>query len=337
MKELPFVTTMIVVRNEEKYIKKCLESFLEQEYPKDKYEILVIDGCSTDKTIDIVKETIKMNQDVKVTILKNEKKLLASGWNLGIKYAKGEYVVRLDAHGYAEKDFLINSVKTMLEIKDAVCVGGAMQTKALNSKGDIIANILSSPFGVGNSKFRYSDKAEYVDTVAFGLYKKAIFQKVGYFDETLKRNQDNDMHHRIREVGEKFYLNPKIKTVYYCRDSIKGMFKQAYLNGKWNIITFYKDKSSLSIRHLIPLTFVCGILFCMILGYFYNIFLWLLLGVLILHLILGIYFSTKKTKRIYSIIKMTFYYMGLHISYGLGSILSIISLPLYIKKEKVSC
>lgn len=199
MKELPFVTTMIVVRNEEKYIKKCLESFLEQEYPKDKYEILVIDGCSTDKTIDIVKETVKINQGVKVTILKNEKKLLASGWNLGIKYAKGEYVVRLDAHGYVEKDFLINSVKTILEIKDAVCVGGAMQTKALNSKGNIIADILSSPFGVGNSKFRYSDKAEYVDTVAFGLYKKKIFQKVGYFDETLKRNQDNDMHRRIKE------------------------------------------------------------------------------------------------------------------------------------------
>ena len=328
MNELPFVTAMIVVRNEERYIEKCFRSFLEQSYPKDKYEVLIIDGCSTDKTMDIVRDTYeKYGNNIQVRYFENPKLLLASGWNMGIKNARGEYVVRIDAHGYADKDFIKNSVDTMLEIKDAVCVGGSMKTEAISKKGQIIANILSCPFGVGNSKFRYSQKAEYVDTVAFGLYRKDIFEKVGYFDETLRRNQDNDMHRRIREAGGRFYLNPEIKSVYYSRDSIKGMMKQGYLNGKWNIVTFCKDPSSLSIRHLIPLAFVCGILGCLILGAFLNVFWYILISVLILHLLLGVYFSTKKTKNLLEILMMPFLFLGLHISYGIGSLLSILSIP----------
>jgi glycosyltransferase involved in cell wall biosynthesis len=336
MEEYPFVTAMIVARNEEKYIEKCFRSLLEQSYPPDRYEVLIINGLSHDDTLAIAKDTENKyacreyaNGDkfkVQVRYLQNPKKILAAGWNLGIQQAKGEYVIRIDAHGYADKDFILKSVETMLNIGDAVCVGGSIRTEAISKTGKVIAYVLSSPFGVGNSKFRYSQKDQYVDTVAFGLYKKSIFNEVGYFDETLKRNQDNDLHRRIRESGGKFYLNPEIKATYFPRETVKSMMKQGYQNGKWNIITFRIDKKSLSLRHLVPLGFVLGIIGCGILGVFNSIFWQLLLAVLILHLVLGLTFSLKKTNNPNYIMQMPWLFMLLHLSYGTGSLLSIFNI-----------
>lgn len=335
MKKLPFVTAMIVVRNEEKYIKECLYSLLQQSYPKDRYEVIVIDGCSNDMTVKIAH---KIAADYKngpiVRFLENEKKNLASGWNLGIKNAKGDLVVRIDAHGYADKDFIRKNVETIINIPDATCVGGSMETKSISKRGKLIADILSSPFGIGNSKFRYSKKAEYVDTVAFGMYRKEIFDQVGFFDETLQRNQDNDMHRRIRKAGGKFYLNPEIKSVYYARDTLKGMMKQGFKNGYWNIVTFMKDKESISIRHIIPLAFVLGIIGCLILGTFFRGFILLLAIVLCVYFALGIFFALKKSHKFIYIIMMPCMFFCLHICYGSGSLLSIICSPCSKQRRK---
>ena len=336
MLDCPFVTTMIVVRNEEKYIECCLRSLMLQNYPKDRYEILVIDGCSDDKTLEIVHRMIEDDNTsgVSIRIIKNEKLILAAGWNIGIQNALGEYVVRIDAHGYADKDFVRKSVNTILRVPDAVCVGGTLETKSLSPQGQIVADVLSSPFGIGNSKFRYSQKAEYVDTVAFGLYRKKIFDDVGYFDETLRRNQDNDMHRRIRETGGKFYLNPEIKSFYFARDFVAGMIKQGFYNGYWNIITFSKSKNSLSIRHLVPLAFVCGIICCLLVGIFVPFFFKILVMVLSVYLVLGGYFAERKNDKVCNVFFMPLMFLCLHVSYGMGSLLSIINLPLNQKRKE---
>lgn len=342
MKEYPFVTAMIVVRNEENYIKECLRSLLEQSYPAESYEILIIDGLSNDNTLAFAKETeekycYRKNESgdiaakVPVRYINNPNKLLASGWNLGINAALGDYVVRLDAHAFADKDFIFKSVETMLNVGDAVCVGGTIKTEAISKRGKLIANVLSSPFGVGNSKFRYSQKPQYVDTVAFGLYKKEIFQQVGYFDESLARNQDNDMHRRIREEGGKFYLNPQITSTYRPRETVKSMVKQGFSNGKWNIITFRKDPKSLSGRHLMPLFFVIGIIGGLTLGLVHPVFWMLLLSIMLLYFILGIVFAAKKTSKIKNILFTSVLFFLLHLAYGIGSLTSI----LLILKEKV--
>lgn len=334
MREYPFITAMIVVRNEEKYIGKCFRSLLEQNYPSDKYEVLLIDGLSEDKTLTVAMETEKNyayaktkdgTSKISVRYIENPQKILAAGWNIGIKEAKGEYVVRIDAHGYAEKDFILRSVETILKVSDATCVGGTINTEPISKKGRIIADVLSSPFGVGNSKFRYSQKEQYVDTVAFGLYKKSIFSKVGYFDETLKRNQDNDMHRRIREYGGKFYLNPEIKSTYHPRETIRSMVKQGFQNGKWNIITFRKSKNSVSIRHLVPLFFVVGIIGLSILGLWFKPFWILLISILSLHLILGLTFALLKSREVNRVMMMPILFLLFHLSYGLGSITSILN------------
>ena len=330
MDKWPFITAMIVAHNEEKYIEKCFRSLLEQSYPADCYEVLIIDGMSTDNTIALAKGTEakyailyeegKTKTKVQVRYFDNQKKILAAGWNLGIKNAQGDYVIRIDAHAYADRDFLLNSMKTMLQVKDAVCVGGSMNTETLTEKGEIIKEVLSSPFGVGGSKFRYMKKPGYVDTVAFGLYRKDVFEKLGYFDEELERTQDNDMHRRIRASGGKFYLNPEIKTVYYSRDSISKMMKQAFLNGKWTMINFKRHPGKMAIRHFIPFAFVLSILGCLLFGFvFWSFWIIMLMGIII-HLITGLYFAFKRTNKCLHRVLMPFMFFLLHFSYGTGSL-----------------
>ena len=122
-------------------------------------EIIIIDGESNDGTLDEVKsiQAEYCSDDFSISIIPNPKRILAAGWNLGIKAAKGEYVVRIDAHSVATEDFIAKSVETMMRV-NAVCVGGKLISKSLNGDDDVVSKVLSSPFGVGNSSFRVSEQ-----------------------------------------------------------------------------------------------------------------------------------------------------------------------------------
>lgn len=315
----PFVSVLLVTRNEKDYVKMSLLSLINQTYPKDKFEIIVIDGNSTDGTLDVVKELQRVykNNGIHIRIEHNPQKILSAGWNIGIKSSIGDYVVRIDAHATAETDFIEKSVKTIQRV-DAVCVGGKLTSKSLAGEEDIISLVLSSPFGVGNSSFRVSEEEGYADTAVYGLYEKAIFEKVGYFDETMVRNQDIEMHSRIKKAGGKFYFNPDIKSTYYTRNTVKKLLKQAFGNGQWNMVLLKKGSGALSIRHIVPFVFVVSGIGAIILGFIYHFFWYIGLAVLLLHLAIGLYFSYKKTKNIEQLVKMPFLFLSLHISYGLG-------------------
>ena len=324
--KMPFVSALLVTRNEKDYIRMSLMSLINQTYPKDRAEIIIIDGGSTDGTLDIVKELQELynTENFSIKVVSNPQKILATGWNIGIQTAKGEYVVRIDAHATAESDFIEKSVETIQRV-DAVCVGGKLTSKSLNGEDNVISYVLSSPFGVGNSSFRVSEDEGYVDTAVYGLYKKEIFNKVGYFDEKMVRNQDIEMHGRIREFGGRFYFNPAIKSTYYTRNTVKKMLKQAYGNGQWNMVLLKRGSRALSVRHLVPFVFVLSLIGAFICGFLHILFWILGAAVILLHLGLGILFSIKKTKKIGQILIMPFLFISLHISYGLGYIRGIIN------------
>ena len=325
MEDYPFVTVLIVARNEEEYIKSAVLSVLQQDYPKDKYELLIIDSVSSDDSMKLAEECTdeynSANEPVQVRFLENPDILLASGWNIGIKNARGEYIVRIDAHAQADRALLKKSAETFRKITDAVCVGGRLKTVPLGSSDGTIARILSSPFGVGNSKFRYSTQSGYTDTIAYGMYKKEIFEKVGFFDEAYCRNQDNEMHGRIKNAGGKFYLNADIENTYHPRDSLKLLLKQAYSNGKWNIIAMRnsKNKKGFSVRHFVPLIFLMANIILAGLSFFFKPALYLFLIMYILYFLSAVFFAAKKTKNTAKIIKMIFYFYAFHICYGAGA------------------
>lgn len=319
MTELPYVSALIVMRNERNYIKPSLMSFVNQTYPKDRYEIIVVDGCSDDGTVDIVNGIIRefSTDSFHIRLVDNPKRILASGWNIGIKAAKGEYVTRIDAHAEAAPDFIEKSVNTMLSV-NAACVGGKLDSIPVEGDDLLVSKVLSSSFGVGNSSFRVSDTAGYADTAVYGLYKKSVFEEAGYFDEKMVRNQDIDLHSRIKKAGYKFYFNPEIHSVYHTRSSVKKMVKQAYGNGKWNMVLVKKGSSALSLRHMVPFFFFTYLAVSIIGGFFFWPIWAICGGVMALYFVLGFIAGAKKVKSFVDRIKMPFLFFLLHSSYGAG-------------------
>ncbi len=328
----PFVTAMIVVRNEENYIASSIQSLLNQDYPKDWMELLIIDGMSEDKTrkvaSDIIAEWERLGNHIAVRYLENPKKNLAAGWNIGIQAARGEYTVRIDAHAQADSQMIRKCVEILQTHDDVACAGGRIEASPLTEGGRIISYVMSSPFGVGNAKFRYAAKSGYVDTVAYGVYRKSIFQTTGLFNESFQRNQDNDMHGRIKACGGKFYLDVSIVSLYHPRETVKGMMKQGFGNGKWVVVGWRRSerRDGISLRHLIPLLFLLANVFLIIGGLFLSLFRLGLLAMYIVYIALSIYFGLQKTKRLVELVQWGLYCWLFHMSYGAGSLTELLRL-----------
>lgn len=322
------VSVIVVVKNEENYIEKCLKSLICQDYPFSKYEILVVDGMSTDGTRGIV---IKFKQKYanNIKLLDNPKGSYPSGLNVGVRHSRGEIIIKIDGHVYVAKNFISKSVE-YLQKTDAVCVGGPIKTIGQGFIGKTIALVLSSPFGVGGAKFRCFPFYEgYADTVPFGAYQKKIFNQVGFYDENRFRTEDLDLHSRIRKKGGKFYLTSEIKSYYYSRATIKELIKQAFSNG-YEIITALH---AISLRHIVPFVFIVSLLLFLSISLFIEIGKYLLLSTLLVYLSVAIFFSVliSVKKGIKYILILPIIFFVFHFSYGLGSLWSIIS---KIKKIK---
>ena len=324
MTDQVIVSVVMPVYNEEKYIEKCVDSLLLQDYPIEKMEWIFVDGCSKDKTVDILKQYQKRYPDL-IKILNNPQKIVPFAMNIGISDSKGKYIVRLDAHAGYATDYISKCVY-YLENTDAENVGGVAETKANGFMGHAISKMLSSKFGVGNSEFRTNGESGYVDTVPFGAFRREVFLKYGGYDERLVRNQDNEMNFRIRKNGGKIYLANDIHLSYYCRDTIKGISDMARKNGMWNVITMKFCPGSMGVRHFIPLAFVLSVLGLSILGLIHWIF-WALLGLeLTLYLLLDVIFSLKQATRFNEFWALLILFPIFHIQYGFGSIIGITKL-----------
>ena len=331
------ISIIIPTYNEEKHIATCLDSVLESDYDKSSMEIFVVDGMSSDKTREIVKDYTKKYSYIE--LLDNPAKIVPKAMNLAINESSGEYIIRLDAHSEFPKDYfskLINSSKEL----SADNVGAVVITevKSKNKKSNSIKEVLSHRFGVGDSDFRIgADQVKEVDTVPFGCYKKEVFKKYGYYDERLVRNQDIELNKRIVNAGGKIYLIPDVTCTYFAREGFTALAKNNYSNGFWNILTAYYTKTlkSLSLRHFIPLLFVLSLVLPLSLSLFVPELLWIALLSLGSYLALVIIISFRIKNSSNSIWYLILSFLTLHLSYGWGSLMGIFSvINRYIKGEK---
>ena len=318
------VSVVMPVYNEERYIEKCLDSLLLQDYPMGNMEWIFVDGCSKDKTVALL-EAYQEKYPGLIRVFNNPHKIVPWAMNIGIAESNGKYIVRLDAHADYATDYISKCVY-YLENTDAENVGGVAETKANGFMGNAIAKMLSSKFGVGNSQFRINGESGYVDTVPFGAFKREVFFNYGGYDERLVRNQDNEMNFRIRKNGGKIYLANDIRFSYYCRDTVKGIAKMARQNGMWNVITMKLCPGTMGLRHFIPFAFVASILGLGVLGLLHPIF-WCVLGAeLSLYLLLDILFSAKQASGIKEFFALLMLFLVFHIAYGCGSLIGITKL-----------
>ncbi len=226
--ELPLVSVIVAMRNEEAFIGKCLTSLAEQDYPADLLEVIVIDGRSTDCSRDIVSA---MKADLpNLRLLDNEKKVAPVAFNIGVNNAQGEVLTIISAHCYLASDYISRCMEYLAKT-GAECVGGPIESIGETPTARAIALAMSSPFGVGDALFRYSRREDYVDTLAFGAYRRDVFDRVGLFDEKLVGNEDDEFNYRLRRDGGKLFLTSAIKSFYYTRASLRALWKQYFSYG----------------------------------------------------------------------------------------------------------
>lgn len=318
------VSVVMPVYNEEKYIEKCVDSLLLQDYPKEQMEWIFVDGCSNDKTVQILDKYKNKHPDL-IRLMKNPQRIVPCAMNIGIKAACGKYIIRLDAHADYAADYISKCVY-YLESIDAVNVGGVAETKANGLIGKTIAKVLSSRFGVGNSQFRINGKSGYVDTVPFGAFKREVFSKYGGYDERLARGEDNELNFRLRKNGGKVYLANDIRFSYYCRDTIGGIYIMAKNNGMWNVITMKLCPGSMGLRHFVPFAFVVSVLGLGVLSFVHPVFWALLSAELLLYCSLDLLFSAKQANGLKELFALMMIFPIFHISYGFGSIIGVVKL-----------
>lgn len=318
------------IYNEEKYIRGCIESILAQDYPKDGLEVIFADGMSTDKTREIVEEYSSAYPWI--MLIDNPNRIVPPALNKAIEVSKGDIIMRLDAHASYPSNYF-SSLVSAIKHYDADNVGAVCKTDVLNhtSKAEAIKAVLAHPLGVGNSAFRTGiDKAQDVDTVPFGCWKRDVFEKFGKFDERLIRNQDIEFNKRIHRSGGRILIIPDTFSTYYARETFSEVAKNNYGNGKWNILTVWytNQLNSLSLRHFIPLAFVLSIIIPCVLALFWFPAIYIALASLVAYLIVVISISA----RLAWINHLNWFYLivtffVLHLSYGWGSLVGIIKLP----------
>jgi cellulose synthase/poly-beta-1,6-N-acetylglucosamine synthase-like glycosyltransferase len=252
---------VIAARNEANFIGHCIKTLEDQELDRAKYEIIVIDGLSQDNTIDIVTEKQKSYSNI--FLYSNPRQIASCAFNRGIRNSRGIYVFIVGAHAEYPPDFISKSLDS-IESSHADCVGGREIDIGQSRLGQVFAAVRNTAFGGGLSPYRYSGKKQFVQTVAFGCYRKEALVRVGGFDENLTRNQDNDLNKRIIQSGGKILFDPGISFYYYARDSLKDIFRQLFEYGYWEAKLIKRRKAQLSILTLIPAIFVVYTLFALV-------------------------------------------------------------------------
>lgn len=321
------VSVVIPCRNEEKYIKDCILSLINNQNEEYQLEIIVVDGKSTDKTCQIVQSLQATNVNIK--LIENQQKFTPMGLNLGVKNATGDYVLIASAHSSFSDNYISELLKER-ERLSADIVGGVMKTEVKNhtAKAEAIRAVLSNKFGVGNAMFRVGvTEAEKVDTVPFGLYKRKIFEEVGYYNERLIRNHDMELSKRMLAAGKQIYLIPSAECTYYARETFKEVSSNNYRNGLWNILTvkITKKFSSLSLRHFVPLAFILSLILPALFSILFLPLLYISLIILVIYLGFITTISAKIAKKKgLKLIYLVATFIVLHVSYGFGSLMGIL-------------
>ncbi len=325
------VAVVIPCLNEVGYIEGTINSLLESDLEGIALEVLVVDGISSDGTIDIVRRIEK--QDQRVRLISNEKKVTPVALNLGIKQANdAEIIIILGAHSEVNKDFVKRNAEVLRDQPQADCVGGLIDNVFENETAQIVGIAMSSPFGVGNATFRTGGKPGFVETVAFGAYRREVFLKIGFFDERLVRNQDDEFNFRIIKNGGKIYFDPSIRSKYYVRSSYKKLSKQYFQYGYWKVYVNALHNTVTTWRQTVPFFFVLFLTIMTILTLIDDFFFRFLLAGISAWFIGSLFAAMERRCPSWQWHRLILVFLILHLSYGTGYAKGIIDF-LILKKR----
>ncbi|MGU8559698.1 glycosyltransferase family 2 protein [Clostridium perfringens] len=332
------VTFIIIAYNEEKTLPRLFNDIINQDYPHDLIEIILVDSLSNDSTNEIMKKfACKKNDFYKILVLKNSKKTLPCGWNVALEKASGDLIIRVDAHSTIPVDFIRNNVEC---IRSGEKVCGGYRPNIIDDETPWKRTLLlaeQSMFGSSIASYRRNSKKRYVSSIFHGAYCKEVFDKIGKYNENLARTEDNEMHYRIKKAGYKICFDPKIISYQHTRNSLKKMLKQKYLNGYWIGLTLSVCPNCISLYHLIPFIFLLSIILTGILRFYGQTFLFNLMwgSYLTLNIIMSAISIKNKSFKI-NYLTLPILFLLLHLSYGYGTLIGLINIPKFKKDIKLN-
>jgi succinoglycan biosynthesis protein ExoA len=262
--DLPLVTVVMPVRNEAGYIAANLAAILGQDYPADRLEIIVADGMSTDGTRDILAGLQRRHPQL--IVIDNVGRIVSTGLNAAIERARGEIIIRIDGHAEIASDFVRQDVALLEEHPEAWVVGGPIVHAGRNAFARAAAIAMSHPLGVGLATHRFPDYEGYVEGAQFPALRRAVFGRVGKFDEQLVRNQDDEWNYRVGLAGGKIFISPRVRYVYYARESPRQLFRQYLQYSFWRIPVIRKHKRPTTPRQMVPPLFFLTLFVLLIAG-----------------------------------------------------------------------
>ena len=248
----PTVSIVVPCRNERNYIEACVRSLLSQERPRHDFELLVVDGMSNDGTRQILERLA--SEDERLKIIDNPNRTTPSAMNAGIRHARGEYVAILGAHASYAPDYIRVCAEMLDTQPDIWCSGGPVVSRASSAFGTAVALAMSHPVGVGNARHRFPDYEGDAEGACFPVFRREAFERVGMYDETLVRNQDDEFNLRVAKSGGRIFISPKARCEYFVRESPAGLFRQYFQYGYWRVAVLRKHLIPASLRQMAPVT-----------------------------------------------------------------------------------
>jgi GT2 family glycosyltransferase len=227
-------------------------------------EIIVADGMSDDGTRRIVEGYRERWPQVR--LIDNPGRVTPTALNAAIAAARGEIICRIDGHCEVAPNFVTESVRLLQEHPEAWIVGGPIVHKGTSPFGEAAAIAMSHPLGVGMARHRFPDFEGYVDTVTFPAFRRWVFERIGVFDTTLVRTEDDELSYRVAQAGGKMFVSPRVRYVYFVRNRVGNLFRQFFQYSFWRIPVMRKHRKPTTGRQVVPLAFFVALAVLMCCG-----------------------------------------------------------------------
>lgn len=320
------ITAVVATYNEELHIGRCLTGLLSQVGVAGGIEIIVVDGMSTDRTVDIVRSFPEFGSRIRLIL--NPRRLQVYAWNIALSEARGDYFGMILAHA----DYAPTYFACCLEVlgrTGAAAVGGVQHPFGDGPLGRAIAWSMSNAFGIGNARFRYASKEIESDSIFSIFTRSKAIKEVGGYDERIPFDEDSDLNYRLRNNGGKLVVSPRIQVRYFVRQSLKGLWKQMYRYGYWRRHTQLKHGSAVPMRVYAPAALLLGLLCSLIIVF--SPYRWI--GLILpcsygAFLLLAAAAATRKLGRCSFLVPIVI--LTMHAAYGLGhwsALLTVRRLP----------
>lgn len=311
----PTVSIIVPCYNEQESIGSLLGAIDAQTYPRERIEVLIADGMSLDGTRGAIAAFGEEHPGLAVRVIDNPQRTIPSGLNLAASAARGEIIVRLDAHSIPSPVYVERCVQD-LESGQGRNVGGIWIIRP-GADGWIAAGIAAAaghPLGVGDAAYRLRGEAGAVDTVPFGAFRRDLLKEIGGFDESLLTNEDYEFNTRVRRAGGVVWLDPEIQSQYLARADLSQLARQYWRYGYWKLRMLLRYPDSLRWRQAVPPLFVLSLVALTVLATFWRP------GILALALELGMYLAAVTVAGIALAVR------GKGISTAAGAVLAMITM-----------